>query len=154
MNMVKNCLNCVCGRRIKYKTGDIISCYNEPGVIDHAFCISVAEAENHCCENFSDTPAVYELPVQTEIPPVISVPRAEMYSNALLFYNAFRGLCRLRIDYAENKANKMLISAQFSDPDEAERLFQKEKFWLKVKDYWKAKLELSYKWEKDYFGKE
>ena len=73
-------------------------------------------------------------PVQTEIPSVISVPRAEMCSNALLFYDAFRGLCRLRIDYAENKANKMLISAQLSAPDEAERLFQKEKFWLKVKD--------------------
>ena len=84
-------------------------------------------------------------------PSVISVPRAEMCSNVLLFYDAFRGLCRLRIDYAENKANKMLISAQLSAPDEAERLFQKQKFWLKVQDYWKFKLELSYKWEKDYF---
>jgi len=105
-------------------------------------------------KNGLDTTVKYELPVQTEIPPVISVPRAEMYSNALLFYNAFRGLCKLRIDYAKNKANKMLISAQLSDPTEAERLFQKQKFWLKVQDYWKGKLELSYKWEKDYFGRE
>lgn len=97
---------------------------------------------------------LYNLPVQTEIPEVISVPRAEMCSNALLFYDAFRGLCRLRIDYAKNKANKMLISAQLSDPTEAERLFKKEKFWLKVKAYWEGKLELSYKWEKDYFGRE
>ena len=96
---------------------------------------------------------LYNLPVQTEIPSVISVPRAEMYSNALLFYDAFRGLCRLRINYAKNKANKMLISAQLSEPSEAERLFQKEKFWLKVKAYWEGKLELSYKWEKDYFGR-
>lgn len=73
--------------------------------------------------------------------------------NARAYFEAYRGLCRLRIDYAENKANKMLICAQLSDPDEAERLFQKEKFWLKVQDYWKAKLELSYKWEKDYFGR-
>ena len=94
-----------------------------------------------------------KLPVQTEIPSVISVPCAEMCSNVLLFYDAFRGLCKLRIDYAENKANKMLISAQLSVPDEAERLFQKQKFWLKVQDYWKGKLELSYKWEKDYFGR-
>ena len=91
-----------------------------------------------------DNSVKYELPVQTEIPSVISVPRAEMCSNALLFYDAFRGLCRLRIDYAENKANKMLISAQLSAPDEAERFFQKQKFWLKVQDYWKFKLELSY----------
>lgn len=103
--------------------------------------------------NMNNT-VLYNLPEQTEIPKVISIPRAEMYSNALLFYDAFRGLCRLRIDYAKNKASKMLISAQLSDPDEAERLFQKEKFWLKVKDYWKGKLELSYKWEKDYFGRE
>ena len=100
-----------------------------------------------------DNSVKYELPVQTEIPSVISVPRAEMCSNTLLFYDVFRGLCRLRIDYAENKANKMLISAQLSAPDEAERLFQKEKFWLKVQDYWKFKLEISYKWEKDYFGR-
>lgn len=151
--MVKNCLNCICGTRIKHKDDDVISCYTEPGASDHAFCISVAEAENHCCENFRDTPVVYELPAQTEIPEVISVPRAEMCSNALLFYDAFRGLCRLRIDYAKNKANKMLINAQLSDPTEAERLFQKEKFWLNVQDYWKGKLELSYKWEKDYFGR-
>lgn len=103
--------------------------------------------------NMNNT-VLYNLPVQTEIPEVIIVPRAEMCSNALLFYDAFRGLCRLRIDYAKNKANKMLISAQLSDPTEAERLFQKEKFWLKVKAYWEGKLELSYKWEKDYFGRE
>lgn len=103
--------------------------------------------------NMNNT-VLYNLPEQTEIPKVISIPRAEMYSNALLFYDAFRGLCRLRIDYAKNKANKMLISAQLSDPTEAERLFQKEKFWLNVQDYWKGKLELSYKWEKDYFGRE
>lgn len=103
--------------------------------------------------NMNNT-GLYNLPVQTEIPEVISVPHAEMCSNALLFYNAFHGLCRLRIDYAKNKANKMLISAQLSDPTEAERLFQKEKFWLKVKAYWEGKLELSYKWEKDYFGRE
>ena len=74
--------------------------------------------------------------------------------NGKAYFQAFRGLCRLRIDYAENKANKMLISAQLSAPDQAERLFQKQKFWLKVQDYWKGKLELSYKWEKDYFGRE
>lgn len=104
-------------------------------------------------KNGLGTTVKYELPVQTEIPSVISVPRAEMCSNALLSYDAFRSLCRLRIDYAKNKANKMLISAQLSDPTEAERLFQKQKFWLKVQDYWKFKLEISYKWEKDYFGR-
>ena len=49
-------------------------------------------------KNGLDTTVKYELPVQTEITSVISIPHAEMYSNALLFYDAFRGLCRLRID--------------------------------------------------------
>ena len=73
--MAKNCLNCICGIRIKHKDGDVISCYTEPGASDHAFCISVAEAGNHCCENFRDTPVVYELPAQTEIPAVINPKR-------------------------------------------------------------------------------
>ena len=151
----KNCLNCVCGTRIKYKTGDVISCYNEPGVTDHAFCISVAEAENHCCENFRDTPVVYELPAQTEVPKVISVPRAEMCSNALLFYDAFRGLCRLRIDYADQVINAAIADCDaYWTEEKAEKLEKTEMFWTKVQDYWKAKLELSYKWEKDYFGRQ
>ena len=150
--MVKNCLNCVCGKRIKYKTGDIISCYNEPGVIDHAFCISVAEAGNHCCENFSDTPVVYELPVQTEVPSAISVPRAEMCSNALLFYDAFRGLCRMRIKYAQFMAEGF-AQMNINETITQEWVSKKMKFWAKVEGYWAGKLELSYKWEKDYFGR-
>lgn len=153
--MEKNCLNCRCSNIIKnhYSGHDMMSCRNEPGADDYAFCITTEEAKTYCCENYIDNSVIYEVPAQTELPTVINVLRAEMYSNALLFYDAFRGLCRLRIDYAKNKASKMLISAQLSDPAEAERLFQKEKFWLNVQDYWKGKLELSYKWEKDYFGK-
>lgn len=37
-------------------------------------------------KNGLDTTVKYELPVQTEIPSVISVPCAEMCSNALLSY--------------------------------------------------------------------
>lgn len=153
MSMVKNCLNCICGKRIKYKTGDVISCYTEPGASDHAFCISVAEAGNHCCENFRDTPVEYELPPQAEIPSVISVPRAEMCSNALLFYDAFRGLCRMRIKYAQFMSEgfaQMNINETITE----EWVSKEMKFWANVKAYWEGKLELSYKWEKDYFGRE
>lgn len=52
----------------------------------------------------------------------------------------YRSLCRMRIDYAKNKSNKMLISAQLSDPDTAEKLFKKVKFWNNVKTYWENKL--------------
>lgn len=150
--MVKNCLNCICGKRIKHKDGDVISCYTEPNVSDHAFCISVADAENHCCENFRDTPVVYELPAQTEIPEVISVPRAEMCSNALLFYDAFRGLCRMRIKYAQFMAEGF-VQMNINETITQEWVSKKMKFWAKVEGYWAGKLELSYQWEKDYFEK-
>ena len=52
----------------------------------------------------------------------------------------YRSLCRIRIDYAKNKANKMLISAQLSDPDTTEKLFKKVDFWTNVKTYWENKL--------------
>ena len=151
--MLKNCLNCICGTRIKHKDGDVISCYAEPGASDHAFCISVAEAGNHCCENFRDTPVVYELPAQTEIPEVISVPRAEMCSNALLFYDAFRGLCRMRIKYAQFMSEGF-EQMHLNDVITPEWVQKEIAFWAKVRDYWKNKLALSYEWEKKYFNKE
>lgn len=95
----------------------------------------------------------YELPPQTEIPEVISVPRAEMCSNALLFYDAFRGLCRLRIKYAQFMSEgfaQMKINETITE----EWVSKEMKFWANVKTYWEGKLELSYKWEKDYFGRE
>lgn len=150
--MDKNCLNCICGTRIKHKDGDVISCYTEPGASDHAFCISIADAENHCCENYRDTPVVYELPTQTEIPEVISIPRVEMCSNALLFYDAFRGLCRMRIKYAQFMAEGF-AQMNINETITQEWVSKKMKFWAKVESYWAGKLELSYKWEKDYFGK-
>lgn len=44
----ENCLNC----RFPRDLGDSISCWNETGVCDHAFCISKEEAENYCCSNY------------------------------------------------------------------------------------------------------
>lgn len=81
---------------------------------------------------------------------------AEMGANAKLFYDAFRGLCRMRIAYAQNQIDFL---AWENMPDQmfplsladAEKI---EKFWTKVKEYWEGKLKLSYQWEKDYFGSE
>ncbi len=152
--MDKNCLNCRCCNIIKnhYSGHDMMSCRNEPGADDYAFCIPVEEAKTYCCENYIDNTVVYELPAQTEIPEVISVPRAEMCSNALLFYDAFRGLCRMRIKYAQFMSEgfeQMHINETITE----EWVSKNMEFWAKVKPYWEGKLELSYKWEKDYFGK-
>ena len=44
----RNCLNC----RYCMVINDIIACREEPGVVDHAFNISVHKAASHVCENF------------------------------------------------------------------------------------------------------
>ena len=44
----RNCLNC----RYCKVIDDIIACREEPGVVDHAFNISVDKAASHVCDNF------------------------------------------------------------------------------------------------------
>ena len=68
------------------------------------------------------------------------------------YYDAFRGLCRMRIKYAQFMSEgfeQMNINETITE----EWVSKKMKFWAKVKAYWEGKLELSYKWEKDYFGR-
>lgn len=78
---------------------------------------------------------------------------AEMGANAKLFYDAFRGLCRMRINYAkvlvedwENSYNTRSVKY--------ETMQHQVLFWTNVYQYWEKKLKLSYQWEKDYFGPE
>ena len=76
----------------------------------------------------------------------------EMGANAKLFYDAFRGLCRMRIQFADAKSNEY-ISLTVSHQGEFAAMTQKKaKFWLHVKSYWESKRRDSYQWEKAYFG--
>jgi len=74
-----------------------------------------------------------------------------MTSNAKMFYETYRSLCRMRIAYAQNQINFLewetdpILMYPLSLTD-AEKI---EKFWSKVKEYWKAKLENSYQLEKE-----
>ena len=80
---------------------------------------------------------------------------AEMSANAKLFYDAFRGLCRMRIAYAIEKNSKYTNLALSGVPDEIyDSLLKQAEFWLNVQEYWEGKLKLSYQWEKDYFESE
>lgn len=80
---------------------------------------------------------------------------AEMGANAKLFYDAFRGLCRMRIAYANEKNCMYTTFALSCVTDELyDSLLKQATFWSNVAEYWEGKLELSYKWEKDYFGPE
>lgn len=80
---------------------------------------------------------------------------AEMGANAKLFYDAFRGLCRMRIAYASEKDSMYSTFALSGVTDELyDSLMKQAAFWAKVQEYWEGKLKLSYQWEKDYFGSE
>lgn len=77
---------------------------------------------------------------------------AEMGANAKLFYDAFRGLCRLRYEYA---ISKIVEDDEHWDHKTIDCPAHKRiEFWTNVAEYWKGKLKLSYQWEKDYFGSE
>ena len=68
--------------------------------------------------------------------------RIECSLNAKSYFEAYRGLCRIRHTYALSK-----ILSWSEIPDEKRIMF-----WTKVAEYWKKKLAESYKREDEYFG--
>ena len=62
--------------------------------------------------------------------------------NAKAYFEAYRGLCRIRYEYALSK-----ILAWSEIPNE-----KRVAFWTKVAEYWKKKLAETYKREDEYFG--
>lgn len=77
---------------------------------------------------------------------------SEMYTNAKLFYDVFRGLCRMRIAYAKRKQKEYRLNWTLGNPDERNKYMDKEKFWHHVQEYWQNELKESIQWEKDYFA--
>ena len=70
--------------------------------------------------------------------------------NGKAYFQAFRSLCRMRIEYAEwyIEQDDMYWDHSTKDCDAYKRI----QFWNKVKEYWKKKLEESFTKEKEYFG--
>lgn len=62
--------------------------------------------------------------------------------NAKAYYQAYRGLCKLRIEYARFK---IIYWSEIP-------VFNKIRFWANVAQYWEKKLEESYTREKEYLG--
>ena len=56
---------------------------------------------------------------------------SEMYTNAKLFYDVFRGLCRMRIAYAIRKQKEYRLNWTLGNPDERKFLLS----WVDVVDY-------------------
>lgn len=71
--------------------------------------------------------------------------------NGKAYYQAYRGLCKMRICFA-----KVLIEDREDAYDTRsvtyENMQRQVLFWTKVKEYWKKKLEESFTKEKEYFG--
>lgn len=72
--------------------------------------------------------------------------------NAKAYFAAFRGLCKLRIAYAQRKQKEYRLNWTLGSTEDKNKYMEKEQFWSKVEVYWKIKLEESYKREKEYFG--
>ena len=70
--------------------------------------------------------------------------------NGKAYFQSFRALCRMRIEYAEwyIELDDMYWDHNTKDCDAYKRI----QFWTKVKEYWKKKLEESFTKEKEYFG--
>ena len=71
--------------------------------------------------------------------------------NGKAYFQAYRGLCKMRIEYA-----KAVIEAWEESYDTRsvtyETMQRRVLFWTNVYQYWEKKLEESFTKEKEYFG--
>lgn len=74
-------------------------------------------------------------------------PWIEMSLNAKAYFEAYRGQCRLRIDYASLQEKKAWSR---TDWEPHEKCKKNAEFWVRSGEYWKRKLEESFRREKDY----
>ncbi len=79
----------------------------------------------------------------------ISNPYIEMSLNAKAYFEAYRGLCRLRISYV--RRSSALLAAQYiSAAIDGATMGVRKLFWSRSEKYWKKKLEESFQREKNY----
>lgn len=72
--------------------------------------------------------------------------------NAKLFYQVFRGLCTMRIRFADKKSNEYIALCVANHGEFREMARKKANFWLHVMSYWSWKRREAQQWEKDYAG--
>lgn len=76
-------------------------------------------------------------------------PWIEMSLNAKAYFEAYRGLCRLRIETASLYEHKAWSKV---DWEPHEKCRKNAEFWVRSGEYWKKKLEESFRREKDYMA--
>ena len=72
-----------------------------------------------------------------------------MALNAKAYFEAYRGLCRLRISYAR-RSRALLVADYISNHIDGATMGSRKLFWSRSENYWKKKLEESFQREKDY----
>jgi hypothetical protein len=89
--------------------------------------------------------------VQKDLNMVVSKPVhnpwIESSLNAKAYFEAYRGQCRLRIEYAGLQVEKTWRPVDWKPHEWCKK---KAEFWVRVGKYWKRKLEESFQREKDY----
>lgn len=73
---------------------------------------------------------------------------AEMGANDKLLYQVFRGLCTMRIRFADKKSNEYIALAVAHRGEFRDMARKKANFWLHVMSYWQRKHRESQQWEK------
>ena len=88
---------------------------------------------------------------QKDLDMVVSEPNrnpwVEMTLNAKAYFEAYRGLCRLRIEAARLYEAKAWSKVDWRPHEECKKHAE---FWVRSCEYWKKKLEESFQREKDY----
>lgn len=74
-------------------------------------------------------------------------PWVEMTLNVKAYFEAYRGLCRLRIEVARLYEDKVWDEVDWTPHEECKK---RAEFWVRSREYWKKKLEESFQREKDY----
>lgn len=78
-------------------------------------------------------------------------PWVEMTINAKLYFEAYRGQCRLRISYAR-RSIALLAAEYISNNIDGATMSSRKLFWSRSENYWKKKLKESFQREKDYIN--
>ena len=74
-------------------------------------------------------------------------PWVEMTLNAKAYFEAYRGLCRLRIEVARLYEDKAWSKVDWKPHEECKK---RAEFWVRSGEYWKKKLKESFRREKAY----
>ena len=97
--------------------------------------------------NMSENTAYEQKDLTMVVSEPIHNPWNEMALNAKAYFEAYRGLCRLRIEVAYLYERKAWSKTDWEPHEECKK---RAEFWVRSGEYWKKKLEESFQREKDY----